>query len=97
LVSAATGQNLDRFRREVFDLLNIVRVYTKPPGKKADLSAPFILHRGQTVLDAASLVHKDFAEHLTFVRLYHVSSAHDGLMVERTHVVEDEDILEFHI
>jgi small GTP-binding protein len=96
-VSAATGRNLDRFRRAVFDLLKIVRVYTRAPGKKTDLTSPFVLRRGQTVLDAARLVHKDFAENLKFARLYHVSGDRDGLMVERSQVVEDEDILEFHI
>jgi ribosome-interacting GTPase 1 len=96
-VSAATGRNLDRFRRAIFDALELVRVYTKAPGKRVDLSSPFVLKRGQTVLDAARQVHKDFAENLKFARLYHVSGGHDGLMVERTHLVQDEDILEFHI
>jgi hypothetical protein len=96
-VSASTGLHLDRFTRAVFDLLGIVRVYTKAPGKKADLTSPFVLHRGQTVLDAARLVHKDFADHLKFARLFRPRGGHDGLAVERTHVVEDEDILEFHI
>ncbi len=96
-ISALTGRNLDRFAREVFDLLAIVRVYTKAPGKKADLTSPFLLRRGQTVQDAARLVHKDFGEKLKFARLFRVSGDRDGLMVERTHLVEDEDILEFHI
>ncbi len=96
-VSAATGQNLDRLARAIFDLLGIVRVYTKAPGKKADLGSPFILRRGQTVQDAARLVHKDFADQFKFARLFHASADRDGLMVERQHVVKDEDILEFHI
>ena len=96
-VSAATGRNLDHFARTVFDALELVRVYTKAPGKKADFASPFVLRRGQTVLDAARLVHKDFAENLKFARLYHISGDRDGLMVERTHVVQDEDILEFHV
>lgn len=96
-ISASTGRYLDRFARALFDLLQLVRVYTKAPGKKADLTSPFVLHRGQTVLDAARLVHKDFAEHLKFARLFRPGGAHDGLQVERTHLVEDRDILEFHI
>lgn len=96
-VSAVTGQNLDRFVRAVFDLLRIVRVYTKAPGKAADLNSPFLLHRGQTVQEAARLVHKDFADQLKFARLFHRSGGRDGRMVEQTHPVEDEDILEFHI
>jgi len=96
-VSAATGSNLDRFRKEVFDLLELVRVYTKRPGKPADLTAPYVLRRGATVLDAARHVHKDFAERLKYARLYTKDGRRDGLMVERTHLVEDEDILEFHL
>lgn len=96
-VSAGAGCNLDRFARTVFDMLGIVRVYTKAPGKKADLTSPFILRRGQTVLDAARLVHKDFAEHLKFARLFRAATDRDGLLVERSHVAEDGDILEFHI
>ena len=102
-VSALEGLNLDRFRREVFDMLELVRVYTKPPGKKAELTAPYVLHRGQTVIDAARLVHKDFAENLKFARLFragHAGGEHhqpEGMMVERTHLVEDGDILELHV
>jgi len=96
-ISAGTGENLDEFARAVFDLLEIVRVYTRAPGKRADLTSPFIVRRGQTVLDAARLVHKDFAENLKFARLFHQSGQHDGVMVERSRVVEDQDILEFHI
>ncbi len=96
-LSALTGLDLALFRRAVFDLLSLVRVYTKAPGKPADLTSPFILNRGDTVLDAARQVHKDFAEHLKFARLFRPSGEHSGLMVERTHPVDDEDILEFHI
>ena len=96
-ISATTGAGLDGFARAVFDALEIVRVYTKVPGKKAELNAPFILRRGQTVQDAARLVHKDFAEQLKFSRLFHIAGNREGLMVERSHVVQDQDILEFHI
>ncbi len=97
LVSALTGENLNAFGRMVFDLLGLVRVYTKAPGKKPDLTAPYVARRGDTVVDVARMVHKDFAEKLKFARLYRVDGDRDGLMVERTYVVEDRDILEFHI
>jgi hypothetical protein len=96
-VSAAAGHGLPGFARAVFDLLELVRVYTKVPGRQANLSAPYVLKRGATVLDAARHVHKDFAEHLKFARLFRPAGEHDGLMVERQHVIQDEDILEFHI
>jgi uncharacterized protein len=96
-LSVSTGRNLDGFARAIFEMLDIVRVYTKAPGKAADLSSPFVLKRGGTVEDAARLVHKDFAESLKYARLYTVSGERDGMMVDRSQMVRDEDILEFHI
>jgi ribosome-interacting GTPase 1 len=95
-ISAASGLGLDEFAGTVFAALDVVRFYSKPPGKKADLDRPYILRRGETVQDAAAKVHRDFAEHLHFARLFRLHHEQDGLMVERTHVVEDQDILEFH-
>ncbi len=96
-VSVAQRRNLEAFTHAVFEMLDLVRVYTKAPGKPADLNSPFVLKRGGTVQDAARLVHKDFAENLKFARLYRAEGERDGMMVERTYLVRDEDILEFHI
>lgn len=96
-VSALTGRNLGTLGPLLFDLLELVRVYTKAPGKKADIGAPYVVRRGQTVIDVARLVHKDFAENLKYARLFRLSGERDGMAVERDHVVRDRDILEFHI
>ncbi len=95
-VSAATGEGLGELARRCFELLGVVRVYTKAPGKKPDLTAPYVLKRGATVLDAARHVHKDFAEHLKLARLYRRDRLEEGMPVSRDHIVEDGDILEFH-
>jgi ribosome-interacting GTPase 1 len=94
--SALTGEGLDAFRRACFHSLNVVRFYSKPPGRKADITVPFVLRKGETVADAAAHVHREIAEHLRFARLYRSADTH-GIMVERTHAVEDGDILEFHV
>lgn len=94
--SAITGAGLGHVARASFEALNLVRFYSKPPGKRPDLEVPYLLRRGSTVQDAAAHVHRDFAELLRYARLFRRSHEHDGLMVERAHVVEDGDILEFH-
>jgi ribosome-interacting GTPase 1 len=95
-ISAEQDVNLGELRRTMFAMLRLVRVYSKKPGKKPDLDVPYILKRGTTVLDAAAVVHKDFAEGLRFARLWR-PGAIDGLMVGREHVLEDGDILELHV
>jgi ribosome-interacting GTPase 1 len=95
VVSAEHDMNLDAIRRQAFDMLKIIRVYSKKPGKKADLDFPFVLRRGTTVLEAAGVVHKDFASNLKYARLWRRSEI-DGLMASREQVLEDRDILELH-
>ena len=94
VVSAETGAGLDRLGPWLFDRLGIVRVYTKAPGKPADLHKPFTLRRGQTVADVARLVHRELLESIKYARLW--SAAHDGQHVGRDHPLEDRDVIELH-
>lgn len=94
-VSRVTGENLEALRRALFDLLRVIRVYSKPPGRKADLTAPFVLRRGSTLLDAAGTIHKDFADHLKYARLWN-ERGYSGQMVSRDHVLQDGDVIELH-
>ena len=93
-VSAEAGTGLDALREAAYEMLDVIRIYSKPPGKKADFTAPFILKRGATVLDAAEAVHREFVEKLRYARLW--NRAHQGQMVGRDHILEDGDILEIH-
>ena len=95
-VSAATGRNFELLKQEVFDALNIMRVYSKPPGKPPDLNAPYVARKGITVQEFAAKVHKDFVENLSTARVWG-SSEFDGQMVPRDHVLQDGDVVELRI
>jgi ribosome-interacting GTPase 1 len=95
-ISATTGRNLDTLRQLIFDQLNIMRVYSKPPGKEPDKTAPFVLPMGSTVADFAGQVHKDFLENLKSARVWG-SGAFDGQMVSRDHILHEGDVVELRI
>jgi hypothetical protein len=95
-VSVEHHTGLEELKRRVFTILEIIRVYTKKPGKPVELRDPVTLPIGATVTDAAYHLHKDFAQNLQFARLWN-SSGYDGQRVERGHVLQDKDILEFHV
>ena len=94
--SAKHGKNLEELKREIYDMLNILRVHSKPPGKEVELDKPFILKRGSTLLDFAQMVHKDFAHKLKFARIWG-SEKFDGQRVNKDYVLVDEDIIELHL
>ena len=83
-------------KRLIFDALCIVRVYTKAPGKPADMKDPLILRRGDTVLDAGRSIHKDFGRELKYARVWGGDHL-QGQRVEKTYALQDKDIVEFHI
>lgn len=95
-VSALTHRNFDPLKRRIFECLDIVRVYAKPPGKEPDLERPFVLPRGSTVTDLARLIHRDFSEKLKSARVWG-SAAFEGQLVHRDHVLRDGDIVELRI
>jgi uncharacterized protein len=94
-VSSTTGDGLDGLRRRTFEAFNIIRVYTKEPGKPADRSAPFTLSRGSTVGDLATRIHKDLAANVSHARVWG-PSAFDGATVHKDHILAEGDIVELH-
>jgi small GTP-binding protein len=94
-VSAQTGEGLEPLRQAVFEMLEVIRVYTKAPGKKLDRSAPYILKRGSRLIDLAAHIHHDFLAQLKYARLWR-SGRFDGQMVQRDHVLADKDVVEVH-
>lgn len=92
-VSAETGLGLEAFRERVFDLLGVIRVYTKVPGKEPDMKTPFILGRGSTVLDLAEAIHRDLPRLMKTARIWG-SARFEGQSVTRDYVLHDRDIVE---
>jgi ribosome-interacting GTPase 1 len=95
-VSATTGRNLDRLKKAVFDRLDLIRVYSKPPGQEPNYDAPFVMKSGGTVGEFARKVHQDFYHNLKSARVWG-SGVFDGQMVGREHVLNDEDVVELRI
>lgn len=92
-VSAVTGRNLERMKQVVYERLGIMRVYSKAPGREPDLSAPFVLKKGDTVEEFAGKVHQDFYRNLKTARVWG-SGVFDGQLVGRDHVLHEGDVVE---
>jgi small GTP-binding protein len=95
-ISAKEGTGLEQLKHEIYQVLDIIRVYTKAPGQKPDFSDPIILEKGSRLEDAAASVHKDFRAKLKYARLWG-SGKHDGIMAKRDHILQDGDVIELHL
>jgi ribosome-interacting GTPase 1 len=95
-VSGGTGEGLETLRGTAYDLLGVLRVYTKVPGKPADRTRPFTMPIGSTVLDLAREIHRDFEHSLKSARIWG-SGVFDGQSVKRDHELHDADVVELHV
>lgn len=94
-ISAKELKGTEKLKRKIYEMLDIIRVYTKAPGKPFNESDPVILKKGDKVLDAAISIHKDFAHRLKYTRMWR-KNKFEGKRVEKGEILEDKDIVEFH-
>jgi ribosome-interacting GTPase 1 len=94
-ISTETGAGLENLSSKLFKLLGIIRIYAKPPGEPADMTDPFTLPAGSTVMDLATAIHRQLAEKLKSARIWG-TGVYDGQNAQRSHVLNDKDIIELH-
>jgi ribosome-interacting GTPase 1 len=95
-ISVSDGHAIADLKHELFRRLNIIRVYTKKIGHPPVKHDPVILKAGTTVLEAAEHIHKDFKLNLQFTKLWN-DTGFSGQRIEKTHILKDGDIIEFHV
>lgn len=90
---SVTDSDLEHLGRWLFDALGVVRVYTESAAKKDD--RPYTIRRGQTVIDVAGQVHKDFAANFKYARL--IRPGEPDRQVGREYELSDGDRIEIHV
>ena len=92
-VSAATGAGLDALFERLWQMLAVIRVYTKLPGRPADFDKPYTMPIGSTVSDLARMIHRELPEKMKFARIWG-DGRYDGQQVHRTEILRDKDVVE---
>ncbi len=88
--------NQDDIKDLIWRNLNLIKVYTKQPGKKADYP-PVALNKGSVIKDLAEHVHKDFLRKFDYARIFGNSTKFQGQRVGLSYKLKDEDIVELHL
>lgn len=95
MVELSRPESVEELRNLIYESLNVIRVYTKKPGKPAEYDDPYTLPAGGTVEDLALKVHRDLADSLKHAKVWGTSAV-DGQTVGREHVLADRDLVELH-
>jgi ribosome-interacting GTPase 1 len=105
-ISAKTGLNLELLREAIFRKLDLIRLYLKPKGSKADLVEPLVVPRDSTIREVASKIHRDFIDHFRYAFVQHSTKKEEDKLpvvirrkwkVGLEYVLQDFDVLQINI
>jgi ribosome-interacting GTPase 1 len=93
--STVDPDHMARLPKLLFSLVNVIRVYAKPPGKKPDLDDPFVLSAGSDVHELARKVYRGLEDKVRSARAWG-EGVIDGQNVHLDHVLHDKNVVELH-
>jgi ribosome-interacting GTPase 1 len=97
VLSATTGNGLEKIGAELFEMLDIIRIYTKEPGKKDASLRPFTIKKGSTVFDLAKRIHTDFYRQFSYAKVWSNRLRFSPQKVGGSFPLKDGDTIELHI
>jgi len=98
MISAKNRENINALRHRIFQELNLIKVYLKPPRQEADLDEPIILHIGDNLETLCRKIHKRFVAEYRYSLIWGDSAKHPGQkIVNLSHVIKDGDIISIYL
>ncbi len=95
LISCSTREGLDSLKEKILNSFDIIRVYTKQPGKNHD-DKPVILPLNSSLKDVAEKVLRGYSKKVKKTKIWGPSSKFSGQEIGLNHIVKDKDIVEFY-
>jgi len=95
-VSCQAKSGLEKLGSEIFEMLGMIRVYTKEPNERFPSEKPFTIRRGSTVFDLARRIHSDFYEQFSYAKVWSKRLRFSPQKVGGSFNLEDGDTVEIH-
>ncbi|MCK4335142.1 MAG: GTP-binding protein [Candidatus Aenigmarchaeota archaeon] len=96
-VSSLRGEGIEDLKKEIWEMLELMRIYMKKIRKPPDMGKPLIIRKGSKVRDVAESIHKDFERNLEYARIWGPSAKFDGQKVGGERILKDGDMVELHM
>ena len=93
-ITIKNEKSLKDLKKSLYDLVEIMKIYTKRHHYKPNLNTPFVVHISATVGKIAKKVHKDFFTDFNYAKVWGKSVEFDGKRVGIDHELMDGDIVE---
>ncbi len=97
LTSTFTNEGIEDLKNKILKSFNMIRIYTRNPGKKQKLdNIPVIILPESTLEDVAEKILHGYAKKVKYAKITGPSSKFSNQKVGLKHIVKDKDIVEFY-
>jgi ribosome-interacting GTPase 1 len=95
-VSCKNLKGLEKVAESIFQMLQIIRIYTKEPRHKEPSPRPVVAKTGTTINDITKRLHSTLSKKFKYARVWGSSAKYPGEKVGARHVLIDKDLIEIH-
>ncbi len=95
LTSTITNQGIEELKEKILNTFNIIRIYTRQPGKQHD-EIPIILPPNSTLENAAEKILHGYSKKVKYAKITGPSSKFANQRIGLKHKLKDKDIVEFY-
>lgn len=93
-ITIQNQDSLEKLQEYLFNIMQVMRIYTKPPRGEIDRKNPFICPIGTLVSDLVDKIHKDFLKNFRYAKIWGSSTEFSGQRVGLEHELLDGDTIE---
>ncbi|MEW6748617.1 MAG: GTP-binding protein [Candidatus Micrarchaeota archaeon] len=93
-ISAESGKGIEELKREIYKKLDLIHIFTKRRGEKADLEEPLVVRSGTSVEEVCQQLHRDLAKEFRYALVWGKSVKHQPQRVGLEHVLADGDVIQ---
>lgn len=94
VVSCNMNLNLDYLVEVLWEHLNLIRIYTKKRGERADLEDGIIIRNGSTVASVCKGIHRTLIDNFKYALLWGQSAKYSPQRVGLSHMVAQDDVIQ---
>ena len=93
-ISAESGKGMEGLKKSIYEKLDLIHIFTKRRGEKADLEEPLVVRKGTTVAEVCSELHRDLKKEFRYALVWGKSVKHQPQRVGLEHVLADGDVIQ---
>ncbi|KAI5152535.1 uncharacterized protein ENBRE01_2902 [Enteropsectra breve] len=94
MISCNKDWNIDGLKEDIWEMLELRRIYTKKRGEDPKFAEPMVLRKSACVKELCRSIHKDFENNLKYAFVWGRSAKHSPQKVGLNHVLSDEDVVQ---